>query len=111
MGVYSRASASGPSALLYFEFRPATSLTRGFGAGPKKATEEVQKVFLSHANELNPLKFDDLRQRTKDRPFSLLRGIVDFETGPGVSEFRFTNNRIDNTLLDDVLIYRMQPTS
>ncbi|MDP2675712.1 MAG: hypothetical protein Q8Q00_12545 [Dehalococcoidia bacterium] len=75
--------------------------------GPREVYKKVQRVFASHRGELNPLKLDDVVVAGPDDPLiQLLRTAL--QTGPGISEIRFSQNRINNTLIEDALIYRLQ---
>lgn len=75
--------------------------------GPRAVYEKVQKVLASNRKVLEPLTLADVVVTGPSEPLlRLLRGAV--QTGPGISEIRFTGNRIDNTLIEDALIYRLQ---
>ena len=76
-------------------------------SGPRAAYRQIQRVFTSNQSELSPLRFDDIMVRDpSDRLLKLLGGAI--QTGPSISEIRFTNNRIGDTLIQDALIYRLQ---
>jgi len=77
------------------------------GSGPRAAYRQIQRVFISNQNELLPLRFDDIM--VKDPSDPLLKLLADaIQTGPAISEIRFTNNRVGDTLIEDALIYRLQ---
>lgn len=75
--------------------------------GPRVVYEKVQRVFMSHRKDLEPLTLGDVVVTGPSEPLvQLLRGVL--QTGPGISEIRFTGNRIDNTFIEDALIFRLQ---
>ncbi len=75
--------------------------------GARKVYRDVLKVLGRHQAELGPLQADDVSVKSpRDKPFSLLRGVV----GTGardIASIRFTQNRINDTLVEDAFIYRM----
>lgn len=74
--------------------------------GPRAVYEKVQNVFASNRKALEPLTLADVVVTGPNEPLlQLLRGAI--QTGPGISEIRFTGNRINNTLIEDALIYRL----
>lgn len=74
--------------------------------GPKKAYNFIQKELakLSPASEISLKDISVLSP--KDDLISLLR--IAIRTGPGISGIRFTRNVINNRLIEDAYIYRMQ---
>ena len=75
--------------------------------GPRKVYSRIQRVFALHRAELDPLKLEDVTVIAADDPLIQLFRIA-LRTGPGISEIRFSQNRINNTLIEDALIYRLQ---
>lgn len=74
--------------------------------GPRVVYERIQKVFALKRSQLEPLSLEDIVVTVPSDPLvRLLRRAV--RTGPGISEIRFTGNRIGNTLIEDALIYRL----
>ncbi len=75
--------------------------------GPRAFYEKIQRVFASNRKVLEPLTLQDIVVMGPSEPLlQLLRGAL--RTGSGISEIRFTGNRINNTLIEDALIYRLQ---
>lgn len=75
--------------------------------GPRAFYEKIQRVFASNRKVLEPLTLQDIVVMGPSEPLlQLLKGAL--QTGPGLSEIRFTGNRINNTLIEDALIYRLQ---
>ena len=75
--------------------------------GPRAVYESIQRVYASHRADLVPLKLDDVVVTDPDDSLlQLLRRAI--RTERTISEIRFTQNRIDNTLIEDALIYRLQ---
>lgn len=75
--------------------------------GPRAAYTQIQGVFAANEDVLRPLKFDDIMvQDPSDRLLTLLGSAI--QTGPAITEIRFTNNRVGDTLIEDALIYRLQ---
>ena len=74
--------------------------------GPRAAYGKIWDVFAAHRSELLPLKLDDIVVMSpSDRLIRLLGSAI--QTGPSISEIRFTNNRVGDTLIEDALIYRV----
>lgn len=75
--------------------------------GPRAVYKRIQRLFASHREELRPLKLDDIVVTGPNDPLiRLLRRAI--STGRQITEIRFSQNRIDNTLIEDALIYRLQ---
>lgn len=75
--------------------------------GPRVVYEKVQRVFASNRKDLEPLSLQDVMVTGPNEPLlGLLRRAL--RTGPGITEVRFTGNRINNTLIEDAFIYRLQ---
>lgn len=75
--------------------------------GPRAAYEAIHRVFTPKRAELEPLTFQDIVVvGPSEQLLKLLRRAI--QTGPGISEIRFTGNRIDNMLIEDALIYRLR---
>jgi len=73
--------------------------------GPRLVYERIYDVFVGNLDDLKPLSFEDVVVMSPDEPLpQLFRRAL--HTGPGISEIRFSGNRIDSTLIEDALIYR-----
>ena len=76
-------------------------------SGPRPGYEKVHAVLRSHQDDLSPLTLEDIVVTGCNDPLVReLRTAV--QTGPGITEIRFTENRAGNTFIEDALIYRMQ---
>jgi len=75
--------------------------------GPRAAYRRIERVFSSDRAELAPLKLDDVMVVMPTDPLLQLLGHT-IQTGPSISEIRFSQNRIGDTLIEDALIYRLQ---
>jgi len=73
--------------------------------GPRAVYERLYEVFTQNRESLEPLTFEDIAVQGPNEPLPrLIRSAL--STGPGIAEIRFTGNRIDNTYIEDALIYR-----
>jgi hypothetical protein len=78
------------------------------GAVPRQQDAYRRVADLIEVSQLsNVLSVDDIGlARPDDQMLSLLRQAI--STEPGISGIRFRHNTINNVLIEDVYIYRMQ---
>jgi hypothetical protein len=101
-----------PSAALWFYlpddglWRMIVSLPQDPGLRQQEAYRRLADVLEAHGLSA-VLSVDDIAlARPDDQMLTLLRRAI--STGPGISGIRFTRNTINNVLIEDAYIYRLE---
>ena len=75
--------------------------------GPRAVYRKIERIFSLNRSALLPLKLADVVVMVPNDPLLTLLSRA-IQTGPSISEIRFSQNRIGDTLIEDALIYRLQ---
>ena len=73
--------------------------------GPKKMYQHIQKI-LKKLNKKVDISLEDIQvMKPNEKLINSIRSVI--RTGPGIKNIRFSNNVINNELIEDAYIYRM----